>query len=234
MNNEDKELPSNLSPPNAYLSWEDLMVKLFSNQNVKGLEQVRAIDFNILLKNHIKKYTVFIEGQYLYHALRLAGHKVVLRNIVSAPQISNPIYYYTVWAKESHDAAKAFKDLIKNTPEVSGLFRCVPTLKPYDSKNKEQVRDNRLEVSSIIIPKLITDMLSLIINVDESNIETNAIVLLSNNMALMPAIQLLINNDIAVYLGVSKHLKTSPRLLKLASAIIDIEDYLQGISALKK
>ncbi len=210
-----------------HFPWVTVVEKLFNKEKTVGLENINFFDFNFLLQNHIENYTVFIESKFLYNTLKQAGKKLIVKKILKADSLTCPIYYYAALFK--NDKENGYQKLLTSD------WRIKSVIEPLDSqayKTKQSYELLRQDLELFFLPHIIVDMLKLIYHVDEKNRNINAILLFSNNLRLIPTINELINNDIAVYLGISKQLKTPVKLLTACSGVIDTFSYLENLGAI--
>ncbi len=213
------------------LPWDAAIAKVFAKESVPGFDTVTPFTFEVLRNSVIEKFTIFIDGQFLYHAMRRDGYKVQINKLLGDQKLSKPIYYYTVWNQSGVSKVQNFIDIISKD-SVRGFS----TVVDFDKLNTPTKLTNealRREVSLVLLPHMILDMLRLIYKIEENTKDINSIIVISNNISLIPIIKEMMDNDIGVYLAVSKQIKTSPVLLRECSGIVDMKELLHYFSALQ-
>jgi len=208
--------------------WTTTVEDLFEGERLVGFERITPFKFEDVLGKRIKRYTVFVDNKSTFLHIKYANKRMIFTKFLDTEKIQTPIYYYAVWDK-SMTSVESFLNVIKRNREIHGKFG-------FEKLDNYKIGGVHLfdEITLKILPKMYVDMLSLIYNVSEITRDINAIVLLSNNSYLVPAIQQLVDNDIEVYLGVSQYVRTSPYLMRACTGVILMDDYLNYTNVMQE
>ena len=221
---------SETEPKKEYMPYAILVKKLLNKEIIPGLENIIAFDFDFVLDSYIEKYTIFVDARYLNFALKEVGKKLIISNLLTGYNLEFPIYYYLTIDVALKNVKNSFFNLINANQNINVFCRYLDMEKFKNDKKFKTILS--MEVSLAVIPQMTVDMLKLIYHTDEKNKNINAVVLLSNNRQLVPAIKELVNNDIAVYLGVSSVVHTPTEMMLNSSAIISLEKFLEDLGAI--
>jgi hypothetical protein len=212
-----------------FAAWRSVYDGLFVSKNAKFKTKVYD-SFNDLQETFEGKYTMFVDGYYVYSFCSKIGKKVKFAAMTAPELVSSPIYYYMTSYGNNQKTFNFIHNHIVKNPHIQCFFENINP--PYKITDKREFSSFiNMKTQKLLPPLMITDMLKLLIDQNEVNAEITDVIVLSSNSAIRPAIKVLIDNDIKVHLGLFTDIAVSSSLINMATSVFTVESYFADINA---
>jgi predicted regulator of amino acid metabolism with ACT domain len=210
------------------LRWNAIYDDIFVNDKNNVSCKVHK-DFNALLETVEDNYSLFIDGYFIYSYCGNINRKVRFKSMTSPPKVSDPVYYYMVSYGSSQKTYEFITKHVMKDPKIKCVFENInPPARITD--RKEFSNFINLRTQKVITPVIITDMLSLLIDANETNTQISDVILFSNNSSLKSAIECLVSHDINVHLGLSRDIAVSIPMINSATSVFPLDSYFTQIN----
>lgn len=210
--------------------WGNTYLNIFKSSN--GQPQVFSNFSQIPISD---KYTMFIDGYYLYsicqrHRMRVKYSALTGRG----GNMADNLWYYIISFNENRKIFTFYVNYILKNPGIKSFYENVPVPTELSEKHDAQEFSSFVinKTSEVIVPRMTVDMLSLLVNPDEKTSSITDIVLLSNIAGLVPAVNFLQENDIRVHLGLSDSIPVPSNLIDSVSSVFPVKTYFEHTNSI--